>query len=44
MDARMSIKELAKKAGISRQVAEYRIDRLKEEGALLGAITVFESM
>lgn len=43
MNARMSIKELAKKAGLSRQVALYRIDRMKKEGLLLGAITVFDS-
>ncbi|MBI4453475.1 Lrp/AsnC family transcriptional regulator [Candidatus Woesearchaeota archaeon] len=43
MDARMPLTELAKKVGLSRQVVEYRIKRLKEEGVILGAKAVFDS-
>ena len=43
MNARVNMKELAKKIGLSRQVVQYRIERMKKEGLLLGAITVFDS-
>ncbi|HAB53940.1 MAG TPA: hypothetical protein DCE80_17480 [Ignavibacteriales bacterium] len=43
MNARMPLTELAKKVGLSRQVVEYRIKRMKEEGVILGAKAVFDS-
>lgn len=43
MNARMNTKELAKKVGLSRQVVMYRIERMKKEGLLLGAIAIFDS-
>ncbi|MFH1521041.1 MAG: AsnC family transcriptional regulator [Candidatus Micrarchaeota archaeon] len=43
MDARMNIKVLAKKVRLSRQVVQYRINRMKKEGLFLSAITVFDS-
>lgn len=44
MNARMGIKELAKRVGLSRQTVQYRIERMKKDGLLLGAITVFDSV
>ncbi|MEK6979544.1 MAG: AsnC family transcriptional regulator [Candidatus Micrarchaeota archaeon] len=43
MNARMGIKELAKRVGLSRQVVQYRLERMKKEGLLLGAFTIFDS-
>ena len=43
MNARMGIKELAKRVGLSRQVVQYRLERMKRDGLLFGAITVFDS-
>jgi Lrp/AsnC family transcriptional regulator, leucine-responsive regulatory protein len=43
MNARMPLTELAKKVGVSRQVIEYRIKRLKKENIIFGAKTVFDS-
>lgn len=43
MNARMPIGELAKRAAISRQVATYRLDKMQREGAVLGALTIFDS-
>lgn len=43
MDARMPIKRLAKKVGVSRQVAQYRIDRMRKEGVITGFLTIFDS-
>ncbi|MFH0884699.1 MAG: Lrp/AsnC family transcriptional regulator [Candidatus Micrarchaeota archaeon] len=44
MNARMPMGELAKKAGVSRQVAAYRVERMRKEGVILGAITIFDSV
>ncbi len=44
MDARMPINELAKKAKVSRQVATYRIERMKKEQIILGEVAVFDSV
>ncbi len=41
MNARMPIKELAKKVQVSREVAEYRVKRLTKFGIITGAHTVF---
>ncbi len=43
MNARVNIKELAKKVQLSRQVVQYRIERMRREGLLLGALTIFDS-
>jgi len=43
MNARMGVKELAKRVGLSRQVVQYRLERMKKEGLLLGAFTIFDS-
>jgi len=43
MDARMPVKELAKKVQISREVAEYRLKRLARLGVIYGAYTVFNA-
>lgn len=43
MDARMGMNELAKRAGVSRQVAEYRLERMKKDGIILGAVAVCDS-
>jgi len=43
MDARIPMKQLAKKVGISRQVAEYRVERMAREGTIGGFFTVFDS-
>ncbi|MFH1784968.1 MAG: AsnC family transcriptional regulator [Candidatus Micrarchaeota archaeon] len=43
MNARINIKDLARRVGLSRQVVQYRIDRMKNTGLLLGAVTVFDS-
>ncbi len=44
MDARMPINKLSKRVGLSRQVVQYRIDRMKMSGLISGAITVFDSV
>ncbi|MFH1439352.1 MAG: Lrp/AsnC family transcriptional regulator [Candidatus Woesearchaeota archaeon] len=44
MDARMPITILAKKVGLSRQVVEYRLNRLKKENVIFGAKGVFDSV
>lgn len=44
MDARMPLGALAKKAGVSRQVAAYRVERMQQDGIILGALTIFDSM
>ena len=44
LDGRMPITELSKKASISRQVAEYRINQMKKEGLVLGTIPIFDSV
>ncbi len=44
MNARMPIGELAKRVGVSRQVAAYRINQLQKEGVVLGAVTIFDSV
>lgn len=43
MNARMNVKELAKKVQLSRQVVQYRIERMKFLGLLFGAVTIFDS-
>ncbi len=43
MNARIPMNELAKKVGLSRQVVQYRIQRMEKEGVVLGAITIFDS-
>ncbi|MFA5178595.1 MAG: Lrp/AsnC family transcriptional regulator [Candidatus Paceibacterota bacterium] len=43
MNARIPINKLAKKTGLSRQVALYRIKRLKKEGVISNFLTVFDS-
>ena len=44
MNARMPLNELAKKTGLSRQVALYRIDKLKKQGIILGSLAIFDSV
>lgn len=44
MDVRMPLGELAKKVGVSRQVAAYRIERMRKEGITSGAFTIFDSV
>ncbi len=44
MNARMPLGELAKLAGLSRQVASYRIERMKKDGIILGALAIFDSV
>ncbi len=44
MDARMPMTELAKKVGLSRQVVEYRIKRLKRENVIFGSKAIFDSV
>ncbi|MDO8554812.1 MAG: Lrp/AsnC family transcriptional regulator [Candidatus Micrarchaeota archaeon] len=44
MNARMPIGELAKKTGVSRQVALYRINKMKKEGIIQAALTIFDSV
>jgi len=43
MNARMPTKQLAKKVGVSRQVAQYHIERMREEGTIGGFFTIFDS-
>jgi len=43
MEARIPIKQLAKKVGVSRQVAQYRIERMKNEGVISNSLTIFDS-
>lgn len=43
MDARIPMKELAKRVGLSRQVVQYRIERMQKEGVILGTRTIFDS-
>lgn len=43
MNARINVKVLANRVQLSRQVVQYRIDRMRKEGVILGAITVFDS-
>jgi len=43
MDARIPVKQLAKKVGVSRQVAEYRIERMRKEGIISNSLTIFDS-
>src|SRR3989338_6727281 len=42
MNARLPLKRLAKEVGIGREVAEYRIKRLRKIGVISGAHTVFD--
>ncbi len=44
MDARMPMTILAKKVGLSRQVVEYRIKRLKRENVIFGSKAIFDSV
>ncbi|MBS3067794.1 Lrp/AsnC family transcriptional regulator [Candidatus Micrarchaeota archaeon] len=44
MHARMPLGELAKRVGVSRQVAAYRTDRMKKDGIILGALAIFDSV
>lgn len=43
MNARANIKQLARKLRLSRQVVQYRIERMKKDGTIFGAITIFDS-
>ncbi len=43
MRARMPLTELARKTGLSRQVAEYRLERLEQEKVIFGALTIVDS-
>ncbi len=43
MDARIPVKQLAKKVGVSRQVAQYRIERMKKDGIISNSLTIFDS-
>jgi DNA-binding Lrp family transcriptional regulator len=43
MDVRMPIKQLARKVGVSRQVAQYRIERMMKEGVISGFLAIFDS-
>jgi len=42
MNARMSLPQLAKKVGISRQLLEYRINRLRNEGVIVCSVAVYD--
>ncbi|MBI2080007.1 Lrp/AsnC family transcriptional regulator [Candidatus Micrarchaeota archaeon] len=44
MNARIPINELAKKLGLSRQTTSYRIERMKKNGIIFGALTIFDSV
>ncbi|MEK6972496.1 MAG: AsnC family transcriptional regulator [archaeon] len=44
LNARMPFSQLAKNVGLSRQVVEYRIDRMKKEGMIFGAKAIFDSV
>lgn len=43
MNAKMPLGKLAKKVGLSRQALTYRIERMKKDGIILGALTIFDS-
>lgn len=43
MNARMGMNELAKRVGLSRQVVEYRLERMKHDGIILGAVAICDS-
>jgi len=43
MNARISLNVLAKKVGVSHQIAHYKIEQLKRKGVILGTITIFDS-
>jgi len=43
MNARMPITTLAKKTRLSRQVVEYRINRMQKNNVIFGALTIFDS-
>jgi DNA-binding Lrp family transcriptional regulator len=43
MNARIPLGRLAKNVGLSRQVVQYRLERLRKEGLLIGALTIFDS-
>jgi DNA-binding Lrp family transcriptional regulator len=44
MNARIPFTQLSKKVQVSRQVIEYRINKLFEEKVIFGAITIFDSV
>ncbi|MBI2112742.1 Lrp/AsnC family transcriptional regulator [Candidatus Woesearchaeota archaeon] len=44
MDSRMPITVLAKEVGLSRQVVEYRLKRLKKEKVIFGSRAIFDSV
>jgi len=44
MNARMPLAKLAKKLRLSRQVVHYRLQRLRSEEIIFGAITVFDTV
>lgn len=44
LNARMPFSKLAKNVGLSRQVVEYRIDKMKEQGIIFGSKAVFDSV
>ncbi|HNT61108.1 MAG TPA: winged helix-turn-helix transcriptional regulator, partial [Candidatus Bilamarchaeaceae archaeon] len=41
-NARMGLKELGKKVGLSPQTAKYRLDRLRREGVIKGSMAVVD--
>jgi len=43
MDAKAPMKALARRCRLSRQVADYRLRRLREQGVAFGALTIFDS-
>ena len=43
MEGNIPISKLAKKVGLSRQIAEYRMEKLVREGVINGFYTVFDS-
>ncbi len=44
MNARMPMTELARKVGLSRQVVEYRLKRMRKNNVIFGALTIFDSV
>ncbi len=44
MDARMPLTQLAKRTGLSRQVVEYRLRRMKAEQVIFGSRATFDSV
>lgn len=44
VNARIPLGKLAKKVGLSKQVTNYRINKLVEKGVIIGFVTIFDSV